>query len=211
MTSAINGGLDSLIELGVIDVHNVSHRASTREWATTDNGNPANMLGFVRDIMGADDEVLFIVERDFNRNVVLYRPTLTYSGDLDTTQIVNAGWLMISDEADLDDANVAMDDDAISEEAMTSLEELGYGVNVINGSNLCFAIRALPDVPLFLVQNAKGQWRARIEIKGQMWVLHRIFITTTPRSFGFPKVSELHLEVCDVDTDAIAQFFYALL
>lgn len=210
-SSTIRGGLDALVGLGSTDVHGVSKRTGARSWSTRDNGNPAHMLTFVRDLMGLDDNVLFTMERDFNRNVVMYRPALGVTGELDLSTLATASWLMVPDTADLDHTTVEMVDEELVEEKLTALEQLGYGTKVVaHRDDLAFAVAALPDTPMFLVQTAEGQWRAHVEVEGTRWTLNRIMLHTTPRAFGmFPGVSEVHVEVED-DKGQVAQFYYAV-
>ena len=203
-TAAINGGLEGLVYLGTIDGVGTSHRAvADRRWRTSDNGNPPNMLGVVRDLMGPGDRVLFIVERDFNRNVAMYRPALLSADEVDTNRMVGVTWLLVNRDADLENL------DGLFEENLTVLEEVGYGVDVVMEDDMVFSIRSLPDTPLFLVNN--GGWCVQIEIASRRMTLTRIILHTTKRAFGlFPGVTEVHLEVEDPRTGAVEQHFYAV-
>ena len=208
--SVIKGGLEALHKLGSTDVHGVSRRTGNRSWSTNDNGNPANMLRFVRDLMGEDDDILFTIERDINRNVVVYRPSLTPRGELDTSSLAKGSWLLVPEEVDLDNTTVEMVEEELVEEEFTALEQMGYGVDMVHQDDLCFAVRALPDNHLHLFQTPAGKWRARLLVEGKLWTLQRILLHTTPRALGlFPAVSELHVEVEDAATGAVAQFYYA--
>jgi hypothetical protein len=160
--------------------------------------------------MGPEDDVIFTIERDFNRNVVMYRPSLTRQGELNTSKLVDAAWLMVPAEVDLDNTTVDMVDEELVEEELTSMEELAYGVDVVHVDDLCFAVRAFPDNHMFLKKTPNDQWRATVMVEGRMWTLRRILLHTIPRAFGlFPAVSEMHLEVED-EAGAVAQFYYAI-
>jgi len=209
-SSAVEGGLNALHKLGSTDIKGVSKRDGSRSWCTNDNGNPANMLTFVRNLMGQDDDVLFIVERDINRNVVFYRPALTSTGELDTSLVAGGSWLIVADEADLDNTTEEMVDEQLVEEELTRLERLGYGVKRVSGPELIFSIAALPDTPLTLFQNEEGAWRVWVEIEGDKWIVQRIMLHTQARMLGmFPQVTEVHFDV-ESTCGLVAQFYFAV-
>lgn len=208
--AALRGGLSALVQLGSTDADGVSKRRTDRSWCTCDNGNPAHMLDFIRDFMGAEDNILFILERDFNRNVVVYRPLLNDAGAVVQDLLAGATWLLVPPDADLDQTTISMVDENLIEEDLSTLEKCAYAVSVVNADANTFAVAALPDTPLVLTQTADGKWCARIEIESQWWTLQRIFVHTTPAVFNlFPKVSEIHLDVRQ-DDGRTAQFYYAI-
>ena len=205
-STVIRGGLSALVKLGSTDSEGVSKRSTFRSWCTCDNGNPAHMLDFVRDFMGADDEILFILERDINRNVVVYRPSFTATGDLDRNSMARASWLLVPREADLEHTTISMADEELVEEDLSVLEKYAYAVTVLD--EFTFALAALPDTPLVLTRNTNGKWCVRIEIESQWWTLQRILVHTTPMAFNmFPAVSEIHFDV--QENGRTAQFYYA--
>ena len=209
MTSAVlRGGLSALLKLGWTDADGVSKRTTGRSWCTCDNGNPAHMLDFVRDFMGPTDDILFILERDLNRNIVIYRPSFIADGEVDRETLARASWLLVPREADLDHTTIAMADEELVEEDLTVLEKRAYAVTVLNPDNFIFSVAALPDTPLVLTQDPNGKWCVRIEIDSQWWTLQRIMVHTTPSVFMFPAVSEIHLDVYQ-ETGRTAQFYYA--
>jgi hypothetical protein len=175
------------------------------------------MLTLVRNLMGGDtrddgddDPVLFIVERDLNRNVVMYRPG--------NAELVQPSWLLVPEEADLDNITVEMVDEQLVEEDLTKLEQLGYGVKRLSGEGAAsrFYMAALPDTPLTLFQTQEGKRRVWVEIEGKRWILQRVMLHTRPRALGwFPTVTEVHLEVemmteSGAGSGMVAQFYYAV-
>jgi hypothetical protein len=216
-SSAVEGGLNSLHKLGSTDVNGVSRRTGSRSWSVADNGNPDDMVTFVRNFMGQDDDVLFIVERDFNRNVVIYRPCFVHDGtELNTSKVAGGSWLIVPDDVDLDNMTEEVVDDLV-EEDLTKLEHLGYGVKKMSGGEgeLKFSIAALPDTPLTLFKHVDEEgsevWRVSIEIEEHRWIVRRIMLHTKPRALGlFPSVTEVHLEVEDYGAHGmVAQFYYS--
>ena len=201
-TSALRGGLAALERLGSIDSSGSVHRVpGARAWSTADNGNPDNMLEFVRDVLGEHDTVMFTIERDLNRNVMIYRPN--FEGDAAPAR---PGWLMVPADADLDNTTIDMVDNQLKEEDITGIEQLGYGVKSSGPSS--FSIRALPDTVVHMFETDDQQWRVRVEVDGTLRVLQRIVLFVTTR-FGLPGVREVHVEVED-DAGAVSQHFYAV-
>jgi len=201
--SALKGGLNALMKLGCTHVDGVSTRTTSRSWSMNDNGNPSHMLQFVRDFIS--DDVLFTIERDFNRNVILMSPSLDATGNLNT---VKASWFMVPSDVDIECEETH---GSLYEEELTKLEYMGYGVTNVVPNTPSFCVAALPDTPLNLVRDPVTQkWRVCITIENVTWMLQRILLYTKPRALGmFPSVTELHLEVADA-SGAVAQFYYAV-
>lgn len=191
------GGISSLTCLGRVDVHGNATQLGDTEWSTEDNGNPGNMTEFTRDFLGQDN-IMFIIERNLNRNVCYY--TL----DLESSRVIPT-WLIIPDGVDVSDMSID-DVEEVTEERLTMLENRVYGVDTIDDSH--FVVRALKGA-VFTIRRDGDSARATIEVDNRTWVLNRIMIHTTPsRLLGIPSVTEIHLDVED-ENGKIVQFFFA--
>lgn len=164
-----------------------------------DNGNPEDTLEIVRGVMGRDENVMFTIERDFNRNVCYYSTQDGVS--------VDAKWLLIPDDIDLHDMSIEQVEDELVEEPLTRMETYAYGTKSLGQGR--FMLNAIKGEQLGIRRDQEGNYRATIFIQGIHWTLRRIMIHTKPAlGMLYPSVTEIHLEVEDVHGD-IAQFFYA--
>lgn len=198
MTQARRGGIESLTRLGDVDAYGNATQLGDREWSNEDSGNPGDMVEFVRNVLG-DPNILFIIERNLNRNVCYYQ--------LDPeTNTVFPAWLMIPPELDIEDMSIDEVDNELSEEGLSMLEKRAYGVDHIDATH--FTMRALKG-EVFTIHRDAGGARASIKIEGKQWVVRRFMIHTKPsRVFGIPTVAEIHIEV--EDGKKIVQFFFAV-
>lgn len=192
--------VNDLILLGHTTPDGGCTRTTSRSWCTCDNGNPVDMLTFIRDFIGKDETVLFILERDVNRNVVLYR----FDED---TMSVDASWLLIPEDADLTQTTIAMVDEELVQEDLSSVEQHIYGTGALNAADMRFNLAALVDMPLHVRQNAMGQWRVYIELEAREWILQRINVHTDKGLV--PVVTEIHFDVEDTAGRSL-QFYYAI-
>jgi hypothetical protein len=164
-------------------------------WQPVRNGNPPNMLDVTRSLMEDHHRrVLFILERDTNRNVVLYLH--------DSSTLVSPLWLMIpgapvhynSDEPLSDDVEIELGDVYVEE--MTPLEStIGYGVRTDERRQHVY-VQALKKQPIY-VREVDGEWHAFIQIAdgAPLMILRRISIVTEPRPFApWPRVVGMHIE-----------------
>jgi hypothetical protein len=89
------GGLNSMHLMGVTDADGVfrGNREAAETLRRESNGNPMNMLDAVRRILG--DDVLFVIQRSVNRNVVVYRLKRDAGEQVDPADPVEVFWLMI--------------------------------------------------------------------------------------------------------------------
>lgn len=165
-------------------------------WHAMTNGNPANMLDVTRSLFEDNHKrVLFILERDTNRNVLMY----TYDADA----LMVPQWLMIpgapvhynSDEPLNEDAEIELGN--IYTEELTPLEStIGYGVRVDRAEQEAY-IHALRDQPIY-VRKVGEEWYAMIQLAPDTapLFLRKISIITQPRPLSpIPRVIETHLEV----------------
>jgi hypothetical protein len=197
MSQARSGGISTLTRLGSVDGYGNATQLGAREWSNADNGNPDNMINFTRGFLG-DEDILFIVERDLNRNVCYY--------SLDEHKVVPT-WLMIPDDVDLSSMTIEqIDGDLVSEEALTMLERRGYGVDVLDPTH--FTVRALKGEVFTIRRDDNGNARAYIHIDHRDWQVRRVMIHTKPSMLGFPSVREIHIEV--EDGGRITQFFFGV-
>lgn len=194
-SSALSGGLSAITCLGSVNTEGRVTRRFRTLWKTGDNGNPSNIVDIAREMVS--DNVMFTVERDFNKNVCCY--VLHPDGRLIPQ------WLMIPPDADVE--NASMDDlhDIVHTEELTFLEKKGYGIST-KGSQ--FSLNALKGERFKLVRGGEHP-RATVEIEGTTWFVHRIFLHTEPNMVGFPSVKEIHLTVHD-QQGKVAQFFYRI-
>lgn len=165
-------------------------------WRPARNGNPPDMLTVARALLESEP-ILFVVERDTNRNVVLY--TLR---DEDVLPV----WLMIPNPPVHYDSEMPLDADTeidlgdVHTETLTPLEAaFGYGVHrgVQRGANMTLFVQALKEQPI-VVRKVDNEWHAFIQITADSapLILRRIMIHTEPRPLApWPKVVEIHLEV----------------
>lgn len=162
--------------------------------ALKSNGNPYDMLTVVRELMeGENRRALFIVERDTNRNVLMYLA--------DSSQLAQPLWLMVKSPPVHYNSNVPLRDDEevdlgnVFVEELTALENaVGYGL--VEGAN-CIYLQALKQQPIF-IEKLGDEWHARIQISdsSERLYLRRIFICTEPRPIApWPKITEVHVQV----------------
>ena len=182
-------------------------------WRRPHNGNPPNMIDVVRSLF-PDQSVLFIVERDVNRNVVVYT--------LDKTRAnVRVYWLMIPSSApfythdsphteEIDLGNIHTED-------LTAIENrLAYGVTMHSNAapeTLCVSVKAIGEERMF-VDTYTGV--ASVVIAENQLELRRVFISTEPRSWmPYPKTVEVHVEVAAPSSepeaaDVVVTYHYAV-
>ena len=85
------------------------------------NRNPSSMLRRVKTMLGND--VVFIIERNFNRNVVVYKMRRTANGLIKSDNPIDVFWLIIPDDSDNQKNNSTSNSDSDSEFASHSTEE----------------------------------------------------------------------------------------
>lgn len=166
-------------------------RENCGPWRHGTNGNPAAMRDVVHTLL-PDCHAAFVVERDVNRNVVVYAVNEA-SGRVDTTQPVSAFWLMIPAAVSADDLGEVYTED------LTKVEQtLAYGVSqhrVQPDGTLLVNVRALNGEPITLYKDATdASWRARVSMQGGVLNVHKFMIFTEARKWApWPKTVELHV------------------
>jgi hypothetical protein len=193
-SKALTGGLSSLVYLGCVDSNGAVERKSQRGWVMEDNGNPSNIVDIAGELVG---DVLFTVERDFNKNVCCY-----VMGDNGLVP----QWLIIPDHVDVENAEVEDLRDVVHTEELTYIETRGYGVEAKGPGQ--FGVRAIKGETFTMATHA-GKTRACVTLNGYRWFVHRIFLHTKPNLVGFPSVFELHLTLHD-EAGKVTQFFYSV-
>ena len=155
---------------------------SNRNILMNGNRNPFNMLNKVRSLLGND--VVFIIERNFNRNVVVYKIRRMTNGQIDTENPLEVFWLIVSETGNTetssgsefvesgDDSDNSEDDDSINilfsnyqTEELTQIEQtMAYGVTntpVVLGE-FRVSIRALNGQFIYIRENPNGLWSGSI-------------------------------------------------
>lgn len=181
---------------------------SAPSWRRPHNGNPTSMIDVVRSLF-PEQTILFIIERDVNRNVVVYT--------LDKTRAnVRVFWLMIPSTAPLytHDAPLPSEIDlgSVHTEDLTAVENrLAYGVNVLNdgGDGLALAVKAIGEERVY-VDTFSGV--ASVTIADTTMELRRVFISTEARSWmPYPKTVEVHVECAPPGSeDLVVTYHYAV-
>lgn len=208
-TVPLIGGLGSMRYLGVtsqgVDYPNPQLPNAT--WRRDNNGNPSNMLSLVRSVI-LDDTVLFLIERDLNRNVVVYRANINEdTGAPDATNPVTVFWLMIpgtpskvdqvaenSDEED-DDEELDMGD-MYTEDLNTVEKTVAYGVDSrVVGGKVKLYVKALRGESITL-EKQDGTWHGTMNMAGESMRIERVLVSTEPRTWGmWPTITESHMEL----------------
>lgn len=167
-------------------------------WRHSGNGNPRNMLEVVQSLL-PDLNIVFLVERDFNRNIVLYCVNESSPGVVDRRDPITVMWLMISAAPPVT-ADGELDLGDVYTEDLTTLERnLAYGVSdtcVISDTHLTVRIRAVngEDISIHYSSSEKT-WEAGITMGKTYLYLDRFRIFTEPRKFApWPKTVELHVD-----------------
>ena len=194
----------SLVLRGVTSNHKrrmVTEFGATRElqrgesapWRMCYNGNPRGMLEVVEQLL-PDTNVLFIVQRDLNRNVVVY----AYDEGRGT---VRSFWLIVPANArrspptleeDLTDEEEEVDVGDAYVEELTSLEQtFAYGVTTHADGRV--SIKPL-EGHILRIQKEGSKWVAFDEVKQKLCVVREVFVCTEPCSWRpWPTTTECHI------------------
>lgn len=166
-------------------------------WQHGGNGNPRNMLEAVQALL-PDMHIVFLVERDFNRNIVLYCVNESSPGVVDRSNAMTVMWLMIS--APPQAAGEELDLGDVYTEDLTALERtLAYGVtnvSVSSDNQFTVRVRAVNGEDITVKYNSGERvWEAMIRMSNTFLYLDRFRIFTEPRKFApWPKTVELHVD-----------------
>ena len=171
-------------------------------WRRNSNGNPENMLQLVRNLF-PEEEILFIIQRDFNRNVLVYKTAFGEDDELDVSKLVEAFWLIIDNpvsESNLGDVHT---------ENLTLLERnLAYGATVGTDENGYFiTIKALGE-PIRIFQH-DDDLRTGMMVKGHLLMLEKVDIYTVPRALCWPLVIQMDLALTDLETGARCTYHFS--
>lgn len=188
-------------------------------WQKSRNENP--LKGFFRGVKRLvfnKCELLFIIERDLNRNVVIYGLNKSEAGVIELPTV--AFWLMIPGQQSIPeritnpDADANNDTDSESTDAetcefpsqthtegLTFLEKtLAYGIAKTDESDIAdevIFIKALENQPIYVRRDDQGRFYASVIINGAAMCLRRIFICTDPEASILSSTKEVHVEVSE--------------
>lgn len=163
-------------------------------WRHASNGNPANVCSVIQSLV-EDTHVLFVVERDVNRNVVVY--SLEEGGGKKT---VTPFWLMIPAPRSTTDLG-----DVYTEDLTCVETNLAYGVQqrVNTDASITLSVRAINGLPIQIKPDKTGSYAAHISMHGGELIVKRFMIFTEPRRWSpWPKTVELHVETHTPDSAA---------
>lgn len=163
-------------------------------WRHASNGNPANLCGVIQSLL-VDNHVLFVVERDVNRNVVVYSLE-----EGDGKKRVTPFWLMIPAPRSTTDLG-----DVYTEDLTRVETNLAYGVQqrVNTDASITLSVRAINGLPIQVKPDKTGRYVAHMSMNGGEVVVKRFMIFTEPRRWSpWPKTVELHVETHTPDSVA---------
>lgn len=161
-------------------------------WRHASNGNPPNLSGVVQALL-PDHHVLFVVERDINRNVVVYS-----LDEGESSKTVTPFWLMIpAPRSSLDLGDVYTED-------LTRVESnLAYGIEqrAHADDSITLSVRAISGLPIQVKRDARGSYAAHMSMNGGEVLVKRFMIFTEPRRWApWPRTVELHVEAQDPES-----------
>ena len=218
---------DNRVFLGTSDgLMNEPHTGPV-PWRVNRNGNPPDVYRKVKSLLSDSVNVLFVIERDVNRNVVVYG----VDADPSSTHVIpppvrtHAFWVMIPDsravETDVEtDVEVDLGDEEEEEEGLgdVTTEDLtlvertyAYGIksHSVTYTEEEILIKAFEQQPIRVRMHEDGQYHATLQIGGTDMVLNRIYICTEKRSLLWPTTTELHLEVREkFDSPSSITYFF---
>jgi sterol desaturase/sphingolipid hydroxylase (fatty acid hydroxylase superfamily) len=129
------------------------------------------------------ENLLFFLQRDPNRNTVIYELNYNTNGALDTTMPVKCSWIRY-------EANENF-------KALNGIEErYAYGVKSKSLGNDQFEIRLVSykKLPLYLMKSESDQkYRMYIKDGDENLLLKRVFVQITSGSFWLPKIKYIDL------------------
>lgn len=172
---------------------------ATGPWRHGGNGNPRNMLEVVQSLL-PDLNIVFLVERDLNRNIVLYCVNECRPGVVDRENPMTVMWLMIPQTPDTTSSTEDVDLGEVYTEDLNTLERtLAYGLtNVVVQSDdkLQVRVRAVNGEDIMIRYHAAERtWEAIVLVQQRYLYLDRFRIFTEPRKFApWPKTVELHVD-----------------
>ncbi|MCH9717066.1 MAG: hypothetical protein K0U52_08285 [Gammaproteobacteria bacterium] len=198
------GGFGNMTLLGVTEEDNGYQRVHGDK-LTGQNGNgDSKMLYWARRWLGQD--VVFVIQRLMNRNVLAYQSTN------DPGCPVKATWIMIPEGTVFEDNDSASDDsvgeddllplpDGVTTEALTRMESsMAYGIQSM-GRNV-FSIIALGGEPIRIQDD-----EAQIQWQNNWSTLTEIIVHTEDRFMGlWPRVRQLDI-CCDGDAGEFVLHF----
>ena len=201
-TEGVSYGLSEMNFLGVSCNNHEYPYGNTANWRRDSNGNSEDVLHVVKELF-PDDEILFVIERDFNRNILVYKTAFDENDELDLSKIVDVFWLMV--DAPVSPTNLGR----VHIEELSILERsLAYGVEA-NKDEIGYyiKIRALNE-PIRVFYEA-DELHAGLAVKGNMMTLERVMIYTTPRALCWPLTTQLDFNFMDGETKSKCTYHYS--
>jgi len=161
-------------------------------WVETNNGNPANMLEFIRFLYG--ENAMFICERSNSRNTVVYQFD-EHLLEFKCFRINIPPYTNLSEIIDLQKIE------------FSCLDKSVYGVRTTANSDV-FSIKAVPQ---FMLKRKKinGVWRTFITIQENIWMLQRIMLQIKENTM-LPVVTHMMLEVSRALDTPVFRFHYKI-
>ncbi len=165
-------------------------------WRLCYNGNPRGMVDVVEEVLPPDTHVLFIVQRDVNRNVVVY----AYD---EARRSVRSFWFIVPPSALRSPARRETDPgedeevdvgEAYTEELTLVEQNVAYGaINGVNGRDNEFSVRPL-KTHVFRMERREGKWVAVGTFEGKEMIVREVFICTEASAWlPWPSATECHV------------------
>ena len=211
---------NGLTMIGFVDTqggrHIIDGNPAATPLTTMNNANPPNLVDILKRLTDQpEDRLLFVIERDFNRNAAMYRVRPGRNGAPE----VYVSWCMIDECADVGNGE-------FTQERLNFLEKPVYGVDMVGvgGDNAStapavarFQIRAFPNTVFCVRRHGGADFVATTELPpidhrsgDQEWEMDRVVLHMGTSSGGgfFPKVQQVHLHVRDATDSSDAAFFF---
>lgn len=136
----------------------------------------------------APAQLLFIIERNTNANIVKYDAHLTAGGKLDPKEPVVGYWVMLAEDG--------------HREEFDWIAKKGYGFDIkadpsVNGYRMTMV--AVPERPITVKKDGEAAARAELVIDGRPAVLEKMYIDATS-GLSWPKVNYVELHGKDLET-----------
>lgn len=129
----------------------------------------------------ASDQTLFYIQRNVNKNTVVYDLNITEDGTLDQKKPLNVYWLMYENNGERRHLNFLQ-------------RKLAYGYSLIKSNENEFEIQLVSykKRTIYIGLNKEGKYRAYMLINGTIAVLNHIFVYAN-ESGAFPSVEYVEM------------------
>lgn len=151
-----------------------------------------------------DADIVFIIERSKNKNVVCYSAKRANAGEskLDETEPMVAYWLDIDPEYVAKARAAGKMDDRVDLNVFENQFAYGLAAEPAGGRPGAYEVHlvALPSRTLELYLKDDGKAAARMVISGRACNMFKIYVDSTDRWVGPPKVNWVELHGVDLET-----------